>query len=441
MHEGRYICIEKTMAAAFCLFTCCASSFRPFLNEISTHSRPILTHSHLGMELYPQNPSQDFPARYFKASAFSNANAGNPASVSTPLGAGDCSSRNEDEGMEAVTSFVIGNDITLEEWQAWGTCSQIPAMVKKTIDDLNLLERELEIKLNFCTPRGKLQGQERIEEDKKHRATYKDLLDSEQKLQFFTARQVAYRLLGSRGYLCQNCWLPLPDCMCSKLIQHSLWPGIRFWLYMHPKDFLRKNNTGKLLWQVFGKEAARLCIFGIQEHEETMWNAFKLAGRDKVWCLYPDTNSNVHSVEELSVPKHVASSSDESLMMDDRSSLNFIMVDGTWSNSRAMFCRLKEHAHAVWGGESLPCLALSHSNLSVMHRLRPQPSLDRTCTAGAAVQLLYDLCVVQELEPKGLDQSAKALENSLDLLLNALSGRRQRFGKPIVRAQRWKENV
>lgn len=429
------------MTAAFCLFTCSASSFSPSLQTISPPSFPILIRSHLRMELYPHNPREDFPARYLKASAFSDTNAANPTSVSIPLGADDYSSGDEEDSTEPVTSFVIGNDITLEEWQAWGTSSQIPGMVRKTIDDLNLLERELEIKLNFCTPRGKLQGQERIEEDKKHRATYKDLLDSEQKLQFFTARQVACRLLGSRGYLCQNCWLPLLDCMCSKLIQRSLWRGIRFWLYMHPKDFLRKNNTGKLLWQVFGKEAARLCIFGIQEHEETMWNAFKLAGRDKVWCLYPDTNFNVHCVEEFSVPKHVASSSGQSLMMDDQLSMNFILVDGTWRNSRAMFCRLKEHALAVWGGESLPCLALSHSNLSVMHRLRPQPSLDRTCTAGAAVQLLYDLCLVQELELKGLDQSAKALENSLDLLLNALSGRRERFGKPIVRAQRWKENV
>lgn len=44
------------------------------------------------------------------------------------------------------------------------------------------------------------------------------------------------------------------------------------------QDFLRQNNTGKLLWQVFGTEAATLCLFGISEHEEIMWNALKLAG-------------------------------------------------------------------------------------------------------------------------------------------------------------------
>lgn len=44
------------------------------------------------------------------------------------------------------------------------------------------------------------------------------------------------------------------------------------------QDFLRQNNTGKLLWQVFGTEAATLCLFGIAEQEEIMWDAFKLSG-------------------------------------------------------------------------------------------------------------------------------------------------------------------
>lgn len=44
------------------------------------------------------------------------------------------------------------------------------------------------------------------------------------------------------------------------------------------QDFLRQNNTGKLLLQVFGVEATTLCLYGISEHEEIMWNAFKAAG-------------------------------------------------------------------------------------------------------------------------------------------------------------------
>lgn len=57
----------------------------------------------------------------------------------------------------------------------------------------------------------------------------------------------------------------------------------------HLQDFLRQNNTGKILWQVFGVEAATLCLFGISEHEEIMWNSFKLAGLpiySNQWCLW-----------------------------------------------------------------------------------------------------------------------------------------------------------
>uniref|UniRef100_A0A9I9EKL3 Uncharacterized protein n=1 Tax=Cucumis melo TaxID=3656 RepID=A0A9I9EKL3_CUCME len=39
-------------------------------------------------------------------------------------------------------------------------------------------------------------------------------------------------------------------------------------------DFLWQNNTGKLLFQVFGVEATTLSLYGIAEHEEIMWNAF-----------------------------------------------------------------------------------------------------------------------------------------------------------------------
>lgn len=48
------------------------------------------------------------------------------------------------------------------------------------------------------------QGEFKIQEDKKHRATYEALGDSEKKIQFFSARQIACRVLGSRDYLCQK---------------------------------------------------------------------------------------------------------------------------------------------------------------------------------------------------------------------------------------------
>ncbi|XP_024030425.1 uncharacterized protein LOC21393132 isoform X2 [Morus notabilis] len=259
--------------------------------------------------------------------------------------------------------------ITLREWQDWGTTSPVPMAVTRIVEDFKSLETEIDAQMSFGGHHGKLQGTFKIQEDKKHRATYQALGNSEQKLQFFSARQIACRLLGSRGYLCQKCWLPYEDCMCLRVMPCKLWNGLRFWLYMHPKDFLRQNNTGKLLWQLFGVQVATLCLFGIAEHEEMMWNAFKHAGKHKVWCLYPNKNAVVKSVQEaFSQLSSVNLESTETTTNKDET-LNFILIDGTWSNSAAMFRRLKDQAKSIWGEEDIPCISLA-TGASTMHKLR-----------------------------------------------------------------------
>ncbi|XP_058100534.1 uncharacterized protein LOC131245240 [Magnolia sinica] len=329
-----------------------------------------------------------------------------------------------------------GDAITLREWQGWGTSSPIPALVADIINDLKALERDMDAQMSFGGLGGKLQGDFKAQEDKKHRATYRALTDSEKKLQFFAARQIACRLLGSRGYLCQKCWLALEDCMCSRLLPCSLWPGIRFWLYMHPKDFLRQNNTGKLLWQLFGIQASSLCLFGIREHEEIMWDALKLAGRDMVWCLYPNKIASTKSVQDICSHGSLTNSECESTVSRGDEPLNFILIDGTWSNSAAMFRRLKEHAELLWGDRDLPCISLSMPGVSVMHKLRPQPSWDRTCTAAAAIGLLSELHLLPAFSSLGLDKQAETVENGLDALLDALTARRLRMGRSITRRER-----
>ncbi|KAJ6379260.1 hypothetical protein OIU76_015974 [Salix suchowensis] len=334
-----------------------------------------------------------------------------------------------------------GLAITLQEWQGWGAVSPLPAKVVEIVNDLKLLEKTTEVQMSFSGHRGKLEGDFGMQENKKHRATYQALGDSEKKLQFFSARQIACRLLGSRGYLCQKCWLPLEeDCMCSKVKPSSLWHGIRFWLYMHPKDFLRQNNTGKLLWQVFGVESATLCLYGIAEDEEIMWNACKTAGKDRVWCLYPNKNAATKSVQEALC--HEISSDPEcyTTMKNEYKPLNFILIDGTWSNSAAMFNRLKEKTKSVWGVEDLPCISLS-AGVSTMHKLRPQPSWDRTCTAAAAIGLLSELQILPQFSSYGLDKQSEVLENAVDVLLDALTARRLRMGRSITRRLRPSGNI
>ena len=86
-----------------------------------------------------------------------------------------------------------------------------------------------------------LQGDFKVHEDKKHRAKYQALGDSEKKLQFFSARQIACRLLGSRDYLCQK--------VCGFLIklnlQWVLWSwffSTQMFLYIKSIFMYRRQN-------------------------------------------------------------------------------------------------------------------------------------------------------------------------------------------------------
>lgn len=68
-----------------------------------------------------------------------------------------------------------------------------------------------------------LQGSFKDVEDKKHRAVYERLADSDQKLQYFSARQIGCRLLGCRGYLCQKVlWCPTQQCKRLSVVKLSV---------------------------------------------------------------------------------------------------------------------------------------------------------------------------------------------------------------------------
>ncbi|CAD6338506.1 unnamed protein product [Miscanthus lutarioriparius] len=345
----------------------------------------------------------------------------------------------EDEDLPtAVAGGGDWCDVSHEEWRRWGTSSTLPAAVAGVIHELLEMEAAAGEKMRFGGVGSKLKGNFKDVEDKKHRAVYERLADSDQKLQYFSARQIGCRLLGCRGYLCQKCWLPTEDCMCTNIVPCNLWKGMKFWLYMHPKDFLRQNNTGKLLWQVFGIQAAQLCLFGIQEHEDIMWDAFQSSGKGKISVLYPNKSSTPKSVKDLEFDGLSLTADLHESLQDEP--FNFVLLDGTWSNSAALYRRLKERWTAIWGDEDIPCIALSTLSASVMHKLRPQPAWDRTCTAAAAAGLLWELNLRPELSAFELEKQAEAVECSLDILLDALTARRVRLGRSITRKQRHNRN-
>uniref|UniRef100_A0A0E0LBD0 tRNA-uridine aminocarboxypropyltransferase n=1 Tax=Oryza punctata TaxID=4537 RepID=A0A0E0LBD0_ORYPU len=314
-----------------------------------------------------------------------------------------------EEAEEEPLPLVTGpGEVTAEEWRRWGTSSPLPATVAAVVRELLEMEAQAGQKMRFGGVGSKIKGDFKDMEDKKHRAVYETLADSDQKLQYFSARQIACRLLGSRGYLCQ-------------------------------KDFLRQNNTGKLLWQVFGIQAAPLCLFGIQEHEDIMWDAFQRSGKGKVSFLYPNKSTTPMSVKDLKFDGLNLSCDHQDEDVKD-GPINFVLLDGTWSNSAALYRRLKERWTAIWGEEDIPCISLSTLSASVMHKLRPQPAWDRTCTAAAASGLLWELDMRSELGAFELGKQAEAVECSLDVLLDALTTRRLRLGRSITRKQRHNRN-
>ncbi|KAM3211976.1 hypothetical protein ACQJBY_065218 [Aegilops geniculata] len=394
------------------------------IRALAFHRRlPLLRPNHatlLPHSLGPPPPPRPCPAPTRSLMAFSVETAGEEA---------------EEEALPGAAGAGGGGEVSSEEWQRWGTSSSLPTVVASVVRQLLEMESVAGEKMRFGGVGSKLKGDFKDVEDRKHRAVYETLADSDQKLQYYSARQIGCRLLGSRGYLCQKCWLPMEDCMCSKLAPCNLWRGIRFWLYMHPKDFLRQNNTGKLLWQVFGIQAASLCLFGIQEHEDIMWDAFQRSGKEKVSFLYPNKSATPKSVNDLKFDDFTMNAGLQEGGVQHEP-LNLVLLDGTWSNSAALYRRLKERWTAIWGEEDIPCISLSMLSASVMHKLRPQPAWDRTCTAAAAAGLLSELHMRPELSAFKLEEQAEAVECSLDILLDALTVRRVRLGRSITRKQR-----
>ncbi|KAH7434968.1 hypothetical protein KP509_06G043000 [Ceratopteris richardii] len=331
--------------------------------------------------------------------------------------------QNSEEGEAAVVTQA--EDFS-KDWKDFGRCPpEIPPLVKRLIWEVKALEVELGEKLTFGGPRGCLQGRAKVAEEHRHRTFMGYLPDNEERLQFFSARQVACRILGCRGYLCKDCWLPLADCMCAKVKKFPLWSGIQLWIYMHPKDFLRKNNSGKLLWQVFGNDSTHLCVCGIEEQENAMWEAFRQSGQGSIWYLYPE-QGNTH-INEINLPRQI-----KSQMLEcgkTKTTLNFILIDGTWTNSKMMVNRLQDRAGVTWKDQRMQSLSLTPEKHSVLHGLRPQPSLDRTCTAAATAQLLRELDLKDELSGCELGQAAAALDEGLKELLQALTIRLEKSGR------------
>ncbi|KAI9117792.1 hypothetical protein K1719_011207 [Acacia pycnantha] len=63
-------------------------------------------------------------------------------------------------------------------------------------------------------------------------------------------------------------------------------------------------------------------------------------GKGNVWCLYPNKNAAVKSVQDAFGQELLGNYEAVLAKTKEDKALNFILIDGTWSNSATMFRRL-----------------------------------------------------------------------------------------------------
>lgn len=186
---------------------------------------------------------------------------------------------------------------------------------------------------------------------------------------------------SNRRDICMACGMIPSECMCDYQVQIDT--DVEFWLLVHPEEFKRTSNTGRLI-----KEA-------IASTKVFQWDRVE-APRELVELL--DTNAyNVYLVmaadreNEKKRLKNYESNGKKSV---------FLLLDGTWKEVRKMIRKSDYLAN-------LPILAF-HLDAKSKYTLRRNTDEHHLCTAEAAIALL-DLANDQE--------AAKRLEHYFDTFM------------------------
>ncbi|KAM1406675.1 hypothetical protein ACFXTH_001324 [Malus domestica] len=105
------------------------------------------------------------------------------------------------------------------EWQGWGTASPVPTMVTKIVEDLKAWEKDFDTQMSFGGSRGKLQGDFKVQEDRKHRKTYQALGVKRGPVLRILKGYVGIRIrhLSVRANWVIPSWKPVPDTMTGGL--------------------------------------------------------------------------------------------------------------------------------------------------------------------------------------------------------------------------------
>jgi DTW domain-containing protein YfiP len=118
---------------------------------------------------------------------------------------------------------------------------------------------------------------------------------------------------------CPACWLHRPLCLCQEVERKNSQTRVK--IVLHCGELNRPSNTGHLVPLALSQ--ARCIVRGGQGGERLDAEGLLDAQRRNV-LLYPDPNASVLSTE---------------FRASDESPLTLIVPDGSWRQSRRMFCR------------------------------------------------------------------------------------------------------
>eukprot|EP00455_Lapot_gusevi_P049784 TRINITY_DN7123_c0_g1_i1.p1 TRINITY_DN7123_c0_g1~~TRINITY_DN7123_c0_g1_i1.p1 ORF type:complete len:363 (-),score=27.70 TRINITY_DN7123_c0_g1_i1:51-1139(-) len=202
--------------------------------------------------------------------------------------------------------------------------------------------------------------------------------------------------------ICVQCWLLTRCCFCHLLdklpIKH------RFFLVMHPQEFLRTSNTGKLLLATTQSECL---VMPVPQHIDRLRQIVAEAPT-RTLALFPSAESisasefldRLRQAEGLpaspaSMSETAADQSEEQKFpAQDIPSLNIILFDGTWNQAR----KLPDYLPP-----GVPHVRIEPRQASLFDPLRKQSQPDRISTIESAVVLLQELGEDQSSCQKLLD--------------------------------------
>jgi DTW domain-containing protein YfiP len=249
------------------------------------------------------------------------------------------------------------------------------------------------------------------------------------KRQFATVRMLRRRIVFLMNQQrCPSCWLEPRCCVCSHLTKMSssepeqqeeedpslLLP--RFFLYMHPKEFLRSSNSGKLILRTLPVASRELLIAGIEAHDMRLQDVCAAAPHNTV-ILFPSDDSvgldewliakqkKKEEAEENSAPAAAAAAP-----------LNVVLFDGTWRQANSLRRQFQADGSV---GARIPLVHLPRGEgiaptESLFAPLRRQSRPRRISSIEAVAQVINTTTMQQQ------SSSSAALISNLCVLVDAL---------------------